>query len=462
VEEREAKKALLANHLLFQQQQRDAYYANAGLAKRHPNHYMSIIMDGAEPFSLPQTHPFPKAWIRAYRLPVHCYGIKNHGIDRPYIYLSGGQWSQDPNFVISILYVHIKAIFLQNKALPKILFLQVDNCARENKNRFLLAFCSLLLMWNLFTEITISFLPVGHTHEDIDQTFSIISRKYFHDIIKSYSDFGTMVVKALPGAHLLNVGKVWDWKSWLLPFMLDLSGHSIPLVFHIHHSLDGEVLIQSFTQHPIQHQRDSGVELLKTIPPGAPIRLQPTPLENRVKTDTLAACKHFEEYQQLQQQWTIQFDRFSKPVPEESLYDKHMFKWLPPKISEPVIDISNEAPLSNAIISVSGNYNPPNKSIRTGMVLAFRPDCSSTDRYWFGKVITIDRTSVVVQWYEKSKGKYWLSTGKDKQNRVKMAAIIGYNIIIMPNGTLHKKSKQKLKQQVEKEKEKEKESEMSN
>ena len=60
--------------------------------------------------------------------------------------------------------------------LPKKLFLQLDNSAKDNKNRYVMAFCSLLTAKRVFKEITIGFLIVGHTHEDIDAHFSYLSK----------------------------------------------------------------------------------------------------------------------------------------------------------------------------------------------------------------------------------------------------------------------------------------------
>ena len=60
--------------------------------------------------------------------------------------------------------------------LPKKLFLQLDNSATDNKNRYVMAFCSLLTAWRIFKEVTVGFLVVGHTHEDIDAHFSYLSK----------------------------------------------------------------------------------------------------------------------------------------------------------------------------------------------------------------------------------------------------------------------------------------------
>ena len=60
--------------------------------------------------------------------------------------------------------------------LPKKLFLQLDNSAKDNKNRYVMAFCSLLTVRRIFKEVTVGFLVVGHTHEDIDAHFSYLSK----------------------------------------------------------------------------------------------------------------------------------------------------------------------------------------------------------------------------------------------------------------------------------------------
>jgi hypothetical protein len=63
------------------------------------------------------------------------------------------------------------------KLLPKNLLFQMDNFVQDNKNRHLLAFLSLLMMRDVFQEVKLGFLVVGHTHEDIDGCFGYLSKK---------------------------------------------------------------------------------------------------------------------------------------------------------------------------------------------------------------------------------------------------------------------------------------------
>lgn len=60
--------------------------------------------------------------------------------------------------------------------LPKKLYLQLDNFAKDNKNQFLMAFLSMLTYRGVFKEIQVGFLLVGRTHGDIDAYFSHLSK----------------------------------------------------------------------------------------------------------------------------------------------------------------------------------------------------------------------------------------------------------------------------------------------
>lgn len=52
------------------------------------------------------------------------------------------QWSHDCNLVVEVLCQILSDL---REHIPDVLYLQMDNCARENKNQYFLAFCSLLV-----------------------------------------------------------------------------------------------------------------------------------------------------------------------------------------------------------------------------------------------------------------------------------------------------------------------------
>ena len=65
---------------------------------------------------------------------------------------------------------------------PKVLYLQADN-ASDNKNLSMYAVCQLLRDLGIFKKVKLSYLPVGHTHEDIDACFGALARQLVsHDV----------------------------------------------------------------------------------------------------------------------------------------------------------------------------------------------------------------------------------------------------------------------------------------
>jgi hypothetical protein len=105
--------------------------------------------------------------------------------------------------------------------LPEVLYLQLDNTTKQNKGRYLLAFLALLVEAGTFRKIIVSFLPVGHTHEDIDQFFSRVamalrrhdahSRLMLADVIKRISVRRTEWGKVRSVVHWENVGNISGW-----------------------------------------------------------------------------------------------------------------------------------------------------------------------------------------------------------------------------------------------------------
>jgi len=83
----------------------------------------------------------------------------------------------DSNAVVSAIAKVLRDMQAAGETLPPRLRVQADNCWRENKNRFVFVFLALLVKYNIFTEVEIGFMLVGHTHCDVDATFSIFSRK---------------------------------------------------------------------------------------------------------------------------------------------------------------------------------------------------------------------------------------------------------------------------------------------
>ncbi len=59
---------------------------------------------------------------------------------------------------------------------PSTLYLQADN-ASDNKNLLVYSVCQMLRDMGIFKKVKLCFLPVGHTHEDVDACFGALSRQ---------------------------------------------------------------------------------------------------------------------------------------------------------------------------------------------------------------------------------------------------------------------------------------------
>jgi hypothetical protein len=221
--------------------------------------------------------------------------------------LSIGQYAKDSNYIISTLFQHIREHVANSAHRPHTLYLQADNAAGEGKNRWILGFCALLILWGLFECVDLSFLPPGHTHEDVDQDFSKISIFWSIDVF-SMNQLEQLMHKYIPGiVHnfltyyinnflLLDLELKWqhtvyDWQSWLNPYLFKIEGHKAPYVFHFTRCTEtGYVKMQSFAEHPIKPQPNAGEIILYRIPPGVPQRLQSQLLSEETKKDTLSLC----------------------------------------------------------------------------------------------------------------------------------------------------------------------------
>ncbi len=108
------------------------------------------------------------------------------------------------------------------KPLPRKLLLHMDNYVKDNKNRHLLAFLSLLIACEVFEEVQSRFLIVGHTHEDIDGSFGYLSKNLrkqnnyvMVDLLKAF------MFSRDPPFILQLIQEILDFKSWVNEYLND-------------------------------------------------------------------------------------------------------------------------------------------------------------------------------------------------------------------------------------------------
>ena len=93
----------------------------------------------------------------------------------------------------------------------------MDNCWRENKNKYVLSYLSNLVQCDVFKHIYINFMAVGHTHNDVDQLFSVLSKYFDGATAITIEDIHDVISNAM-GASSIKISHVStfpDYSGWV-------------------------------------------------------------------------------------------------------------------------------------------------------------------------------------------------------------------------------------------------------
>lgn len=135
-------------------EQRQRYYTNrlAGIDK--PRETLSLIIDGMDQnkTNIPHFVRLTKSAQNLWTLRTHLSGVLVHGKGN-YGFFDFLQWPHDCNLTITCLLLTLLEI-TNKSTLPPHLYLQMDNCVRENKNKYVMAFLSLLVEIGMFSEVS--------------------------------------------------------------------------------------------------------------------------------------------------------------------------------------------------------------------------------------------------------------------------------------------------------------------
>ena len=98
--------------------------------------------------NLPYTKVFAKSTSALWRLRTHVIGVLLH-TKAPcgklaYAFVDLLQWPHDSNLTMTLLY-NVLIEYARSHNLPENLYLQMDNTSRENKNKYVLGFCAILV-----------------------------------------------------------------------------------------------------------------------------------------------------------------------------------------------------------------------------------------------------------------------------------------------------------------------------
>jgi hypothetical protein len=203
-------------------------------AKQQPFINLYFQFDGKQASHLPHITPLPKDTQNIPRVKTLVYGVSNFSNETTHFYLAFPHWSAGPNLSITILYNSILQFFKNIKhQRPAQFILQVDNCAKDGKNKTIFAFAAHLVKWNWFKEVLIVSLIQGHTHDLIDGEFSVWTAGERKWNIPSFHQLGFFLSKAFKkGKAMYSVFQmIYDWTAYFAPTLVQISQHSEARMF---------------------------------------------------------------------------------------------------------------------------------------------------------------------------------------------------------------------------------------
>ena len=106
---------------------------------------------------------------------MHLCGVLVHGLGLYCHIWVDAHHKHDSNQVVTSIVKVLDDVKNRRRTLLPTLCIQADNYSRENKNKYMFAFCAYFVALGHFREVQLSFLIVGHIHDDVDQRFSVIS-----------------------------------------------------------------------------------------------------------------------------------------------------------------------------------------------------------------------------------------------------------------------------------------------
>jgi hypothetical protein len=125
----------------------------------------------------------------------------------------------------------------------------LDNSGKDNKNQTVMAFCSELVSRGVFETVQMSFLMVGHTHEDVDALFSKVSKQVRNKEVATLPALMAEVWEC-ESIHPVPrvIQEVASYKSYLQTFNVkEIEGHSKPVAFLF--SMRDNVPIYQYKSH---------------------------------------------------------------------------------------------------------------------------------------------------------------------------------------------------------------------
>ena len=144
--------------LVNYRRERKKYQRHREKSRAEPDKYVCLIVDGMDQAktNLPNTRVIAKSTSNLWRLRTHVSGVLLHTKAScgklAHAFMDLLQWAHDSNLTITLL-VKVLIDYSRSHLLPETLYIQMDNTSRENKNKYVLSFCAILVELRIFRKV---------------------------------------------------------------------------------------------------------------------------------------------------------------------------------------------------------------------------------------------------------------------------------------------------------------------
>ena len=411
------------------------------LAIRYPEDYLHLIIDDMDQAKLQSPHycQNTKELSNLLKLKNHLTGVLVHNgmlKDDKYldVFLNNDQFTQGSNKNITIIHTVLLEIQSQLGRLPRKLLVQSDNCSKDLKNQFVIAFYYLLVEMNIFEEVLISHMPPGHTHNQLDFCFGLIASKLKKVNIPTFEALKEEISNVNIPSSSIKVHELvctTDFSKFVSDgHLLQMQGHRSFFQFKIRKENELTKLYVKENDLDDKFAFNSGIKLLSNVPN----RIQMEISEFRRDTGysevfesvftkyipTLSSKYSEDQIDQIKSQWEQRID-FLINLKEEAFtpFNFHLLRpqVAPSKCSDLALD-SVQSPSRNVALSATfypmefSSFSESDLKRDISLVLY---TVSKRYRPWIGLMTELseDKSTVSVQWVKKVKDKYILHENSD-------------------------------------------------
>ncbi|CAE7328154.1 unnamed protein product [Symbiodinium necroappetens] len=167
---RHRQRLVYDRHLAAQFADRRCYWAMRASSRLH-HRSITMIVDAIDQakFSCPRSPIFGHSFEKYCRPRLHVWGLICHGWCA-HVAVSDADTSKGASTLVDLVLFALERLRRRGARLQEFeLNIQLDNTASCNKNNTVMAMAATLASLQLVAVVRLTFLRVGHTHEDIDQ-----------------------------------------------------------------------------------------------------------------------------------------------------------------------------------------------------------------------------------------------------------------------------------------------------